>query len=62
MEVIASQERWFLLGQKPKYYYLDSRLHGNDNFNGNPEVATRGIFSIKNFAYIFINRNIAMKQ
>ena len=42
--------------------YLDSRLHGNDNFIGNSKVANRGIFFDKKFAYLFINRNIAMKQ
>jgi len=38
--------RWFYFGlfrSKPKILYLDSRFHGNDNFNGNPEAEPRGI-------------------
>ena len=26
-----------------KFYYLDSHLYGNDNFNGNPDTERRGI-------------------
>ncbi len=32
-----------LLGQNSKFYYLDSRLHENDNFRGYLEAEHRGI-------------------
>ncbi|MDO5970095.1 hypothetical protein Q4Q35_09775 [Flavivirga aquimarina] len=38
--------RWFhfdLKRSKTEILYLDSRFHGNDNFNGNPEAEPRGI-------------------
>ena len=39
------------LAKKKKLFNLDSRFHGNDNFNGNPVVEPLGIlFRLK--AYV----------
>jgi hypothetical protein len=33
----------FNLIQKSKFFILDSRFHGNDNFNGNLDVPHQGV-------------------
>jgi hypothetical protein len=42
-EVIIAIKNFF----KPKFCYLDSRIHGNDNFNGTPRQNLEEFFSNK---------------